>query len=48
MSWNGFPNYDIKPQLRRLESNSTIPSSSNSIEKNDILEIISVLPTLEK
>ena len=40
MSWNGFPNYVSRPLLRRLKSNSTIPSSNNSIEKNDIPEII--------
>ena len=40
MSWNGFPNYVNKPLLRHLKSNSTIPSSNNSIEKNDIPEII--------
>ena len=40
MSWNGFPNYVSKPLLHRLKSNSTILSSNNSIEKNDIPEII--------
>ena len=30
--------------MRRWKSNSTIPSSNNSIEKNDIPEIISHLP----
>ena len=40
MSWNGFPNYVSKLPLRHLKSNSTIPSSNNSIEKNDIPEII--------
>ena len=48
MSWNGFPNYVSKPLLRRLKSNSTIPLSNNSIEKNDILRSFSVFPTLEK
>ena len=40
MSWNGFPNYVSNPLLRHLKSNSTISSSNNSIEKNDIPEII--------
>ena len=44
MSWNGFLNYVSQPLLRRWKSNSTIPSSNNSIEKNDIPEIISHLP----
>ena len=44
MSWNGFPNYVSKALLRRLKSNSSIPSSNNSIEKNDIPEIIFRLP----
>ena len=44
MSWNGFPNYVSKPLLRHLKSNSTLPSSNNSIEKNDIPEIIFRLP----
>ena len=43
MSWNGFPNYVSKPLLCRLKSNSNIPSSNNSIEK-DIPEIIFRLP----
>ena len=44
MSWNGFPNYVSKPLLHHLKSNSTLPSSNNSIEKNDIPEIIFRLP----
>ena len=40
MSLNGFPNYVSKPLLHHLKSNWTIPSSKNSIEKNDIPEII--------
>ena len=44
MSWNGFPNYVSKPLLRRLKSDSTIPSSKNSIEKSEIPEIIFRLP----
>ena len=44
MSWNGFPNYVSKSLLRRLKSNSTIPSSNNSIEKNDISGIIFRFP----
>ena len=44
MSWNGFPNYVSKPLLRHLKSNSTLPSSNNSIENNDIPEIIFRLP----
>ena len=48
MSWNEFPNYVNKPLLRRLKSNSTIHSSNNSIEKNDIPETILRLPYTEK
>ena len=48
MSWNGFPNYVSKPLLRRLRSNLTLPSSSNSTEKNDIPEIILGLSYAEK
>ena len=44
MSYNGFPNYVSQPLLRRLKSNSTIPSSNNRIEKNDIPETIFRLP----
>ena len=44
MSWNGFPNYVSEPLLRRLKSNSSIPSYNNSTEKNDIPEIIFRLP----
>ena len=44
MSWDGFPNYVSKPLLCCLKSNSTITPSSNSIEKNDIPEIIFHLP----
>ena len=44
MSWNGFPNYVSKPLLRRLKSNSSIPSYNNYTEKNDIPEIIFRLP----
>ena len=40
MSWNGFLNYVSKPLLGSFKSNSTIPSSNNSIVKNDINEII--------
>ena len=48
MSWNGFPNYVSRSLLYRLKSNSTVPSSNNSIEKNDIPEIIFCLPYAEK
>ena len=44
ISWNGFPNYVSKQLLHRLKSNSVIPSSNNSIEKNDIPQIIFYLP----
>ena len=44
MSWNGFPNYVSKPLLHCMKSNLTILSSNNSIEKNDIPEIIFCLP----
>ena len=44
MSWNGFPNYVSKTLLRLLKSNSTIPSSNNSIERNDTPENIFRLP----
>ena len=44
MSWNGSPNYVRKPLWYPLKSNSTIPSSNNSIEKNDIPESIFRLP----
>ena len=44
MSWNGFPNYVSKPLLRCLKSNSAIPSSNNTTEKNDISETIFRLP----
>ena len=36
ISWNGFSNYVSKPLLSRLKSNSTIPSSNNSIKKKMI------------
>ena len=39
-----IPNYVSKPLFRRLKLNSTIPSSNNSIKKNDIPEIIFRLP----
>ena len=44
MSRNGFRNYVGKPLLCCLKSNSTINSSNNSTEKNDIPEIIFHLP----
>ena len=47
MPWNGFPNYVSKPLLGRMKSNSTKPSSNNSIEKNNISEIIFRLPYAE-
>ena len=34
--------------MRRLKSNSTIPSSNNSIKKNDVPEIIFLIPYAEK
>ena len=48
MSWNGFPNYVSKPLMRRLKSNSTITSSNNITEKNDILRSFFVSPPLER
>ena len=41
---HAFPNCVSKPMLCHLKSHSTIPSSNNSIEKNDIPEIIFHLP----